>query len=133
MAQLINEAGLSANVDGVTEQATSRVTVELTDLWFEKTSDKTTWTDGQLTYTLEVKNNGTPGLTPPDPDLTQVVITDTIDTTYSTLIESSIATDPAAAYVSHTYNAATGALQIVLNDIAPGEVVKVTFQVDRVV
>lgn len=131
MAQLINDATLNAELDGTDIEAKSLVTVELEDVWFNKKADKTTWTDGYLTYTIEVKNNGEATTVPPGEPLTNVVFTDTIPPAIARVIESTIAVDPAAKEISHSYNSTSGLLTVSLTDMPVQDVVLITFQVER--
>lgn len=90
-----------------------------------KTADKMVWTDGVLTYTIEVDNKALESYTSP-------TITDVLDISLISFVNDSVTIDGAKAEESkYTYNDADGTLTISIPDIAASGKCVVTFQVSK--
>ena len=128
---MINELNNTANVSGTINGQTTALTSNtlevnvINGLTAVKSADKTSWADGELTYTLIINN--TTGQT-----YTSPVITDTLDTTLVTFVPDSVTINGSAATSSqYTYNNSNGLLTINLSDIATGGTATVTFKVTK--
>ena len=128
---MINELNNTANVSGTINGQTTTVTSNtlevslINGLTAVKSADKTSWADGELTYTLTISN--TTGQT-----YTTPVITDTLDTSLVTFVPDSVTINGSAATSSeYTYNEGTGLLTVNLSDIATGGNAIVTFKVTK--
>lgn len=128
---MINELNNTANVSGTINGQTTTLTSNtlevnvINGLTAVKSSDKTSWADGELTYTLTINN--TTGQT-----YTSPVITDTLDTTLVTFVPDSVTINGSTATSSqYTYNNSNGLLTVNLSDIATGGTATVTFKVTK--
>lgn len=130
MPQLINDATITGMLDITQVTGESSVTVELENIWFSKSVDKAVWTEGLLTYTINVRNDGDL-VTPPGPDFTDVVIQDTIDVNIAEFLMETITFTPIGSGTVTSYVPETGVLTLSLQDIAVGDTVTITFQVAR--
>lgn len=124
-----NTAEINAMLGTLQIDDTSTVSVTIDDVWFSKKADKEVWNNGLLTYTIEVRNEGDPDI--PDPNLTDITITDMIDIVNTRLLVDKITFTPVGAGTA-TYNSTTGSLEITLNDIPPGQTVEISFPVERI-
>ena len=116
---MINELNNTANVSGTINGQTTTLTSNtlevnvINGLTAVKSADKTSWADGELTYTLPV-------------------ITDTLDTTLVTFVPDSVTINGSTATSSqYTYNNSNGLLTVNLSDIATGGTATVTFKVTK--
>lgn len=128
---MINELNNTANVSGTINGETTTLTSNtlevnlINGLTAVKSADKTSWADGELTYTLTVNN--TSGVT-----YTSPVITDTLDTSLVTFVPDSVTINGSAASSSeYTYDSSTGLLTVNLSDIATDGTATVTFKVTK--
>ena len=128
---MINELNNTANVSGTINGETTTLTSNtlevslINGLTAVKSADKTSWADGELTYTLTVNN--TSGVT-----YTSPVITDTLDTSLVTFVPDSVTINGSAASSSeYTYDSSTGLLTVNLSDIANDGTATVTFKVTK--
>lgn len=128
---MINELNNTANVSGTINGETTTLTSNtlevnlINGLTAVKSADKTSWADGELTYTLTVNN--TSGVT-----YTSPVITDTLDTSLVTFVPDSVTINGSAASSSeYTYDSSTGLLTVNLGDIATSGTATVTFKVTK--
>ena len=128
---MINELNNTANVSGTIDGQTTTLTSNtlgvnvINGLTAVKSADKTSWADGELTYTFTINN--TTGQT-----YTSPVITDTLDTTLVTFVPDSVTINGSAATSSqYTYNNSNGLLTVNLSDIATGGTATVTFKVTK--
>lgn len=128
---MINELNNTANVSGTINGETTTLTSNtlevnlINGLTAVKSADKTSWADGELTYTLTVNN--TSGVT-----YTSPVITDTLDTSLVTFVPDSVTINGSAASSSeYTYDSSTGLLTVNLSDIATSGTATVTFKVTK--
>ena len=128
---MINELNNTANVSGTINGQTTTLTSNtlevnvINGLTAVKSADKTSWADGELTYTLTINN--TTGQT-----YTSPVITDTLDTTLVTFVPDSVTINGSTATSSqYTYNNSNGLLTVNLSDIATGGTANVTFKVTK--
>lgn len=128
---MINELNNTANVSGTINGETTTLTSNtlevnlINGLTAVKSADKTSWADGELTYTLTVNN--TSGVT-----YTSPVITDTLDTSLVTFVPDSVTINGSAASSSeYTYDSSTGLLTVNLSDIATDGTTTVTFKVTK--
>ena len=128
---MINELNNTANVSGTINGETTTLTTNtlevnlINGLTAVKSADKTSWADGELTYTLTVNN--TTGVT-----YTSPVITDTLDTSLVTFVPDSVTINGSAASSSeYTYDSSTGLLTVNLSDIATNGTATVTFKVTK--
>lgn len=125
--ELTNTATVLGNYNSIpTEISTTALVVTiLTGLTVTKSADKPIWTEGNLTYTIEVNNETSEAYTSP-------VITDVLDPTLITLVANSIKVDDVVLEESkYTYDDVTGKLTITLEDISAKSTKKVTFEVSK--
>lgn len=125
--ELTNTATVLGNYNSVpTEISTTALVVTmLSGLTVTKSADKPVWSEGNLTYTIEINNATTESYTSP-------VITDILDPTLITLVKGSIKVDSTPLEESnYTFEDSTGKLTITLPDITSQGKKTVTFEVSK--
>lgn len=125
--ELTNTATVLGNYNSVpTEISTTALVVTmLSGLTVTKSADKPVWSEGNLTYTIEINNATTESYTNP-------VITDILNPTLITLVKSSIKVDSTVLEESnYTFEDSTGKLTITLPDITSQSKKTVTFEVSK--
>ena len=130
MPAFTNTAQAAGFVASIATALTGAVTIQLVEgLLLTKTSDKESWADGLLTYTITIDN--TDGTEP----YTGVTVTDILDPNVITLVDNSVTINgPTSA--DYTYNATTGELVVSSTTpltIAVGATAVITFQVQKAV
>lgn len=125
--ELTNTATVLGEYNSIpTEISTTALVVTIVEgLTVTKSADKPIWTEGNLTYTVEINNETTQAYTTP-------VITDILDPTLITLVKGSIKVDDTVIEESqYTYEEDTGKLTITVPDIAAQSKKTVTFEVSK--
>lgn len=125
--ELTNTATVLGNYNSVpTEISTTALVVTmLSGLTVTKSADKPVWSEGNLTYTIEINNATTESYTNP-------VITDILNPTLITLVKGSIKVDSTILEESnYTFEDSTGKLTITLPDITSQSKKTVTFEVSK--
>ena len=125
--ELTNTATVLGNYNNVpTEISTTALIVTmLSGLTVTKSADKPVWSEGNLTYTIEINNATTESYTSP-------VITDILNPTLITLVKGSIKVDNTPLEESnYTFEDSTGKLTITLPDITSQSKKTVTFEVSK--
>lgn len=125
--ELTNTATVLGNYNSVpTEISTTALVVTmLSGLTVTKSADKPVWSEGNLTYTIEINNATTEVYTNP-------VITDILNPTLITLVKDSIKVDSTVLEESnYTFEDSTGKLTITLPDITSQSKKTVTFEVSK--
>lgn len=125
--ELANTATVLGNYNSVpTEISTTALVVTmLSGLTVTKSADKPVWSEGNLTYTIEINNATTE-------DYTSPVITDILNPTLITLVKGSIKVDSTVLEESnYTFEDSTGKLTITLPDITSQSKKTVTFEVSK--
>lgn len=125
--ELTNTATVLGNYNSVpTEISTTALVVTmLSGLTVTKSADKPVWSEGNLTYTIEINNATTE-------DYTSPVITDILNPTLITLVKGSIKVDSTMLEESnYTFEDSTGKLTITLPDITSQSKKTVTFEVSK--
>ncbi len=109
-----------------TEISTQTLVVTmLTGLSVSKTADKLVWSDGYLTYTIEVDNQT-------NVDYTSPVITDILDPTLITLVSGSVKLDNNPMEESqYTYDSNSGKLTINLPNVETKTKKVISFEVEK--
>lgn len=109
-----------------TEISTQTLVVTmLTGLSVSKTADKLVWSDGYLTYTIEVDNQT-------NVDYTSPVITDILDSTLITLVSGSVKLDNNPMEESqYTYDSNSGKLTINLPNVETKTKKVISFEVEK--
>ena len=109
-----------------TEISTQTLVVTmLTGLSVSKTADKLVWSDGYLTYTIEVDNQT-------NVDYTSPVITDLLDPTLITLVSGSVKLDNNPMEESqYTYDSNSGKLTINLPNVETKTKKVISFEVEK--
>ena len=123
--ELTNTATVLGEYNSIpTEISTTALVVTILEgLTVTKSADKPIWTEGNLTYTIEINNETTQAYTTP-------VITDILDPTLIVLVKGSIKVDDTILEESqYTYEEDTGKLTITLPDITSQSKKTVTFEV----
>ena len=130
MPQFTNTAQAAGFVDSVATALTGAVTIRIVEgLLLTKTSDKASWADGLLTYTITIDN--TDGTDP----FTGVIVTDVLDPAVIVLVAGSVTIDGTVS-ADYTYDPVTG--ELVVSGTTPltinaGATAVITFQVQRAV
>lgn len=122
---LNNTASVLGNYNSIPTEISTQVLVVtiLTGLTVTKSADKLVWSDGDLTYKIEVDNQTEKPYTSP-------VITDTLDPSLITLKPNSIKIDNTLIEsTEYSYDNNTGLLTINLPDIASKTKKVITFEV----
>lgn len=125
--ELTNTATVLGNYNSIpTEISTTALVVTmLSGLTVTKSADKPVWSEGNLTYTIEINNATTE-------DYTNPVITDILNPTLITLVKGSIKVDSTMLEESnYTFEDSTGKLTITLPDITSQSKKTVTFEVSK--
>lgn len=125
--ELTNSATVLGNYNDIpTEISTQALVVTmLSGLTVTKTADKLVWSDGNLTYTIEVNNETGSSYTSP-------VITDILNPSLITFVDNSVKVDGTTLETSqYTYQQDTGELTINLPTIDAGVKKTVTFEVKK--
>lgn len=125
--ELTNTATVLGNYNSVpTEISTTALVVTmLSGLTVTKSADKPVWSEGNLTYTIEINNATNESYTSP-------VITDILNPTLITLVKGSIKVDSTVLEESnYTFEDSTGKLTITLPDITSQSKKTVTFEVSK--
>lgn len=101
------------------------VVTMVSGLTITKTTDKSIWADGALTYTITINNQSTQSYTSP-------VITDVLDTSLVVFTPDSVTIDGVKATSSqYTYDESTSTLTVNLEDLAAAATKTITFQVTK--
>ena len=128
MAEFTKTAQAAGFVDSVSTALTGAVTIRLVEgLVLTKTSDKASWADGLLTYTITIDN--TDGTDP----YTGVIVSDILNPAIVVLVNSSVTVNGTASS-DYTYDPVTGELVIASTSpltVDPGEAAVITFQVQK--
>lgn len=125
--ELNNTATVLGNYNNIpTEISTQTLVVTmLTGLTVTKTADKLIWSEGNLTYKIEINNATNEPYTSP-------VITDILNPSLITLVKETIKVDDTPLEESqYTYDENTGKLTISLSDITAQNKKTVTFEVKK--
>lgn len=125
--ELTNTATVLGGYNSVpTEISTTALIVTmLSGLTVTKSADKPVWSEGNLTYTIEINNATTQVYTNP-------VITDILNPDLITLVKGSIKVDSTPLEESnYTFEDSTGKLTITLSDITSQSKKTVTFEVSK--
>ncbi len=125
--ELTNTATVLGEYNSIpTEISTTAIVVTILEgLTVTKSADKPIWTEGNLTYTVEINNETTKAYTSP-------VITDILDPTLITLVAGTIKVDDTVLEESqYTYEEDTGKLTITVPDIAAQSKKTITFEVSK--
>ncbi len=125
--ELSNSASVLGNYNNIpTEISTQAFVVTLiSGLTVTKTADKVIWSEGNLTYKIEVSNQTNLPYTSP-------VITDILNPTLIALVNNTIKIDDNIISSSlYTYEEDTGKLTITLPDIESKGKKVVTFEVSK--
>lgn len=125
--ELSNSASVLGNYNNIpTEISTQAFVVTLiSGLTVTKTADKVIWSEGNLTYKIEVSNQT-------DLPYTSPVITDILNPTLIALVNNTIKIDDNIISSSlYTYEEDTGKLTITLPDIESKGKKVVTFEVSK--
>lgn len=125
--ELTNTATVLGGYNSVpTEISTTALIVTmLSGLTVTKSADKPVWSEGNLTYTIEINNATTESYTNP-------VITDILNPDLITLVKGSIKVDSTPLEESnYTFEDSTGKLTITLSDITSQSKKTVTFEVSK--
>lgn len=105
--------------------STASVVTMISGLTITKTADKTTWADGNLTYTIVINNKSENPYAAPK-------ITDVLDENLITFVADSVTIDGAkASSSSYEFDEASNTLTITLEDIGPSTSKTVTFEVSK--
>lgn len=128
MSELNNSVTAVGNYNSVPTTITSNVSVvNLVDgLSITKEADKTNWVDGNLTYTIVVKNDAESSYEKP-------VVTDIIDTASVDFVDGSVTIDGtlATSGSQYSYDSNTHTLTVNLNDILPSSSSTLKFQIKK--
>ncbi len=125
--ELTNTATVLGEYNSIpTEISTTAIVVTILEgLTVTKSADKPIWTEGNLTYTVEINNETTKAYTSP-------IITDILDPTLITLVAGTIKVDDTVLEESqYTYEEDTGKLTITVPDIAAQSKKTITFEVSK--
>ena len=124
---LNNTATINGQYNSIAfDPMTASVSAEIVDLAVTKTASPLVWVGGELTYTVNITNNDTAL------PMTNLVLTDTINTTLTTFVAGSVTINGTAAETTAvTYAAATGLLTVTLPNIAANGTSAVTFRVTK--
>ena len=130
MPELTNTAQAAGFVDSIATALTGAVTIQLVEgLLLTKESDKASWADGVLTYTITIDN--TNGAEP----YTGVTVTDILDPAVITLVDDSVTINGMVSS-DYIYTTATGELVVSSTTpltVAVGATAIITFQVQKAV
>lgn len=125
--QLTNMVSAIGTYNNLPTSITSEAVVVsmISGLTITKTADKQSWADGNLTYTITIKNDATEAYATP-------VVTDIIDNTLVNFVEDSVYINGTKAETSqYKYDSTAHSLTINLTDIAPSTTAVATFQVTK--
>lgn len=125
--ELTNTATVLGNYNSIPTEITSTafVVTMLSGLTVTKSADKPVWSEGNLTYKIEINNATTESYTSP-------VITDILNPTLITLVKDTIKVDDIPLENSqYTFDESTGKLTITLSDITSQAKKTVTFEVSK--
>ena len=125
--ELINQATILGNYNDIpTEISTQALVVTMiTGLTVTKSADKLVWSEGNLTYKMEISNQTETAYTSP-------VITDILNPDLIKLVNDTIKTDGTPIETSeYTYDENTGKLTINLPTINAKEKKTITFEVSK--
>lgn len=125
--ELNNSVSVTGSYNSIPTSVTSNASVVtmIDGLSVSKSADKQVWADGELTYTIVLKNDtdktyGTP------------VITDILDGTLINFVNDSVVIDGVKAETSkYNYNEDTNTLTINLDDIASSGSTTIEFKVTK--
>lgn len=127
MNELTNIASATGTYNNLPTAITSEAVVValIEGLSITKTTDKQSWANGPLTYTITVDNKAQETYVSP-------IVTDIIDTTLVSFVDGSVTIDGVKADESkYTYDTDTHTLTINLSDIASSASSIITFQVNK--
>ena len=125
--ELTNTATVLGNYNSIPTEITSTafVVTMLSGLTVTKSADKPVWSEGNLTYKIEINNATTESYTSP-------VITDILNPTLITLVKDTIKVDDIPLENSqYTFDESTGKLTITFSDITSQAKKTVTFEVSK--
>ena len=125
--QLSNTVTSVGNYNNIPTSVTSvaSVVTMVSGLTLEKTADKPVWADGELTYTITLKNEAASNYESP-------VITDVIDTTLVEFVDGSVIIDGSAATSDqYNYNSGNNTLTINLTDVGASSTKVISFKVRK--
>ena len=125
--ELNNTATVLGNYNNIPTSISTQtlVVTMLSGLSVTKTADKQVWSDGNLTYSIEISNQT-------DMDYTSPVITDILDPTLITLVENSVKVDGTPLETSeYTFDDSTGKLTINLTNVETKTSKVITFEVKK--
>lgn len=125
--ELSNTATTLGNYNDIpTEISTQALVVTMiTGLTMTKSADKMVWSEGNLTYKIEVNNQT-------DKPYTSPKITDVLNPLLISFVPESVKVDDTPLEVSqYTYEESTGVLSITLPDIGSKEKKIITFEVKK--
>ena len=125
--ELINQATILGNYNDIpTEISTQALVVTMiTGLTVTKSADKLVWSEGNLTYKMEISNQTETAYTSP-------VITDILNPDLIKLVNDTIKIDGTPIETSeYTYDENTGKLTINLPTINAKEKKTITFEVSK--
>ena len=127
MNDLTNIASATGTYNNLPTAITSEAVVValIEGLSITKTTDKQSWANGPLTYTITVDNKAQETYVSP-------IVTDIIDTTLVSFVDGSVTIDGVKADESkYNYDTDTHTLTINLSDIASSASSIITFQVNK--
>lgn len=127
MNELTNIASVTGTYNNLPTAITSEAVVValIEGLSITKTTDKQSWANGPLTYTITVDNKAQETYVSP-------IVTDIIDTTLVSFVDGSVTIDGVKADESkYNYDTDTHTLTINLSDIASSASSIITFQVNK--
>lgn len=127
MNELTNIASATGTYNNLPTAITSEAVVValIEGLSITKTTDKQSWANGPLTYTITVDNKAQETYVSP-------IVTDIIDTTLVSFVDGSVTIDGVKADESkYNYDTDTHTLTINLSDIASSASSIITFQVNK--
>ncbi len=125
--ELSNTATVLGNYNNIPTQISTQalVVTMISGLTVTKTADKMVWSEGTLTYKIEVNNQTENAYTSP-------IITDVLNPTLITLVNNSVKVDDTPLEASqYTYEDSTGKLTINLPDIESKTKKTITFEVTK--
>lgn len=127
MNELNNTATSVGTYNNIPTALTSNTSVVnlVEGLTLEKEADKTNWVDGNLKYTITIKNEA-------DKDYVTPKVTDIIDTDKVEFVKSSVTINGvAASEQQYNYEEASHTLTINLDTITPSSSSTITFLVTK--
>lgn len=127
MQELINQVESIGNYNSISTSVSSNNSVVnlVEGLTLTKEADKTNWVNGNLTYTITLKNDTEISYENP-------VITDKLDTTLVNFVDGSVKINGTTATSSeYNYDSSTGTLTVNLASVGESSSSVVTFEVTK--